>query len=219
MARKRNYLGITLLVLSIVAWGFFAYFLVKTITSATSAANCFDVSCAGQGAEDAASYTGWLIGTAFGASILLTLAILAFRLRPVQGGPTSWDQVAQMGSPPGVAAAPTGWESQATIPGYGPAVTQVTPTNFALPGAAPPSFSPQVAGGPQASIVATRPGTATATGMELQVDMDVTVPGQAPRRLTKQMTVPPGALARLYPGAVFPVSVDPSNPDDVTFSF
>jgi hypothetical protein len=215
MARKRNWLGISLLVLSIVAWGLFAYFLVKTITSATTLTNCFSADCAGQGAEQTTSYVPWLIGSAFGASILLTLAILAFRLRPVQGGPTSWDQVAQMGG--AAPTSPQSWTSGATIPGYGPSVNQVTPTNFGLPGAAP-TYAPPAAGAPQASIVATRPVNTTATGMSLQVDMDVTVPGQAPRRVSKQVTVPPGGLARLYPGAVLPVTVNPANPDDVTLN-
>ncbi|HEY7282349.1 MAG TPA: hypothetical protein VID47_12235 [Actinomycetota bacterium] len=217
MARKRNWLGISLLVLSIVAWGLFAYFLVKTITSATSLTNCFSADCAGQGAEETTSYVPWVIGTAFAASILLTLAILAFRLRPVQGGPTSWDQVAQMG-PAAITAAPQSWTSGATVPGYGPSVNQVTPTNFALPGAAPAYAPPATAAAPQASIVATRPVNASAAGVEMQVDMDVTVPGQAPRRVSKQMTVPPGGLARLYPGAVIPVTVNPANPDDVTLN-
>jgi len=217
--RKRNWLGIGLLVLSIVAWGLFAYFLIKTITSATSAVNCFDASCAGNNAEEAANYVPWLIGTAFGASILLTLAILAFRLRPSGGrGPTTWDEVAQMGGAmPGMATAPQGWQSQASIPGYGPAVTQVTPTNFALPGAMP-TYAPPAVGAPQASIVSTRTVTTTPGGIQMQVDMDVTVPGQAPRRVSKQLTVPPGGLARLYPGAVLPVAVNPSNPDDVTLN-
>ena len=117
--KKRNWIGITLLVLSIAAWGAFVYFLVKTITSATSAVNCFDASCAGNAAEESANYVPWLIGTAFAASILLTLAILAFRLRPAQGGPKSWDEVAQMGGA-GAGAAPPGWQSSAAIPGYGP---------------------------------------------------------------------------------------------------
>ena len=217
MARKRNWLGISLLVLSIIAWGVFAYFLVKTITSATSITNCFTADCAGQGAQQSASYVPWVVGSAFAASILLTLAILAFRLRPVGGdGPTSWDQVAQMGGTGSATTAPQNWTSGATIPGYGPSVNQVTPTNFTLPGA-PPTYA-AAAAGPQASIVATRPGNATAAGMEMQVDMDVTVPGQPPRRVSKQLTVPPGGLARLYPGAVFPVTVNPANPDDVTLN-
>ncbi len=215
MARKRNWLGISLLVLSIVAWGLFAYFLVKTITSATSLTNCFSADCAGQDADQTTSYVPWLIGSAFGASILLTLAILAFRLRPVQGGPTSWDQVAQLGGQ--ATAAPQSWTSGATIPGYGPSVNQVTATNFALPGAVP-TYAPPAAGMPRASIVATRPVNTTAAGMQMQVDMDVTLPGQAPRRVTKQIIVPAGGLARLYPGAVIPVTVNPANPDDVTLN-
>jgi len=214
--KKRNWIGITLLVLSIAAWGAFAYFLVKTITSATSLTNCFEASCAGQGAQETANYVPWVVGTAFAASILLTLAILAFRLRPVSGGPKSWDEVAQMGTPS--STAPPGWQSGAAIPGYGPAVTQVTPTNFALPGAGPESFSPPAAGTPQASIVSTRAVTSTAGGTQMQVDMDVTVPGQPPRRVSRQLTVPTGGLARVYPGAVLPVSINPSNPDDVTLN-
>jgi hypothetical protein len=215
--KKRNWIGITLLLLSIVAWGAFAYFLVKTITSATSLTNCFDVNCAGQGAEDTANYVPWVIGTAFAASILLTLAILAFRLRPASGGPKTWDEVSQMGGAV-PAAAPQGWQSGASIPGYGPAVTQVTPTNFALPGAQTQAFAPPVAGTPQASIVSTKAVNSTAAGMEMQVDMDVTVPGQPPRRVSRQMTVPAGGLARVYPGAVLPATVNPANPDDVTLN-
>jgi hypothetical protein len=214
MAGKRSKtIGIFLIVLDVIAWGAFAYFLVKTITTATKVTSCFDASCAGQGAEDAASYVPWVIGTAFAASIILTLAILWFRLRPAAAGPKSWDEVAQMGGT--AATAPQGWQSSAAIPGYGPAVTQVSSADFALPGQGP-TWSPTVTTAAQASIVATRTVNSTPTGMEMQIDMDVMAPGQATRRVTKQMTVPPGSLARLYPGAVVPVMVNPGDPGDVT---
>ncbi len=216
MADKRKTIGILLIVLDVIAWGVFGYFLVKTITSATSITSCFDASCAGQGAEEAGSYVPWVVGSAFAASILLTLAILWFRLRPTSGGPKSWDEVAQMGGASGMASAPPGWQSSAAIPGYGPAVTQVSSADFALPGAGP-MWSPTATAGAQAAIVATRTVNSTPTGMEMQIDMDVTAsPGQPPRRVTKQMTVPPGSLARLYPGAVVPVTVNPGDPNDVT---
>jgi len=198
----RKTVGIFLIVLDVLAWGAFAYFLIKVITSATSITSCTDASCAGQGATEAATYTPWLIGTAFAAAIILTLAILWFRLQPSAGGPTSWDEVARMSGD--ASAAPT-WS---TAPA-------VSPTNFALPGAAP-TWSPAAVGGAQASIVATRTVNSTPTGMEMDIDMDVSSPGQMPRRVSKRMTVPPGSLARLYPGAVVPVTVNPGNPNDVT---
>jgi hypothetical protein len=202
MARKRNGLGIALLVLDVVAWGVFGYFLVKTITAGTSLTNCFSADCAGQGAEKTASYIPWVIGSAFAATILLAAAILVFRLRTGPAGPTSWDQVAQMGG--ATAAAPQSW----------PAPTP-TVTNFQLPTAGP-TWAPPPAGGPQAAIVAARTLASTPAGMQMELDMDVTVPGQPPRRVTKQLTVPPGGLARLYAGAVVPVTVNPADPSDVT---
>jgi hypothetical protein len=36
--------------------------------------------------------------------------------------------------------------------------------------------------------------------------------------VSKQITVPTGGLARLYTGAVVPVTVNPANPDDVTLN-
>ena len=212
--RKRNWLGVTLLVADIVVWGVFGYFLVKTITAGTSLTNCFDAECAGQGAEETASYVPWLIGAGFAASILLTCAILAFRLRRTTSGPKTWDEVAQLGGAAS-AAAPPGWTSQATIPGYGPSVTQVSPGEFGLPGAAP-TWSPSQAGAAQAAIVATRTLGSSPGGMQMEIDVDVPVPGQAPRRVTKQLTVPAGGLARLYPGATVPVIVNPADPSDVT---
>jgi hypothetical protein len=118
----------------------------------------------------------------------------------------------------GPTAAPTGWQSGAAIPGYGPAVTQVSSTNFALPGQPPQTFAPAAAGGPQASIVSTQAMGATPAGMQMKVDMDVTVPGQPPRRVSRQLTVPTGGIARIYPGAVLPVTVNPANPDDVSLN-
>jgi hypothetical protein len=211
--RKRNWLGISLLVLDLVAWAVFGYFLVKTITAGTSVTNCFSADCAGQGAEEAASYVPWVIGAAFAAAMLLTVAILAFRLRRSTEGPKSWDEVARMSSQ--TSTAPAGWTSGASIPGYGPAVTQVAPGEFALPGAGP-TWSAAPAGGAPASVVATRTLGSTPSGMQMEVDLDVAVPGQAPRRVTKQLTVPPGGLARLYPGATVPVTVNPADPSDVT---
>ena len=214
MARKRNTLGIVLLVLDIAAWAVFGYFLVKTITSATSLTNCFSTECAGK-AEDTGHYVPWVVASAFAATILLAGAILAFRLRRGSGGPTTWDQVAQMGAP-GMGSTPSGWPQAGPVaaPYGGPTVL---PTAFTLPGAAP-TWAPPAAGTAQATIVATRAVNSTPTGMEMQVDMDVMIPGQAPRRVSKHMAVPPGGLARLYPGAVLPVSVNPSNPEDVTLN-
>jgi hypothetical protein len=207
MAGRRKGIGIVLIVLDVVAWGAFAYFLIKIITSATSITSCNDASCAGQGAEDAANYVPWIIGTAFAASIILTLLILWYRMQPSAGGPTSWDQVAQMSTGAPSTAAGNVW------PAAGPTVS---PTSFALPGAGPTWSPTMTTGGAQASIVATRTVNSTPAGTEMQIDMDVTVPGQAPRRVTKQMTVPPGSLARLYTGAVVPVTVNPGDPNDVT---
>ncbi len=206
MANKRKSIGILLIVLDVIAWGVFGYFLIKIITSATSITSCAEASCAGQGAEEAANYVPWVIASAFAASIILTLMILWFRMRPSVGGPKTWEEVAQMS--PQMSSGQTAWTGGAT-PG-------VSPASFALPGAGP-TWSPTVApGAAQAAIVATRTVNSTPTGMEMQIDMDVTAPGQAPRRVTKQMTVPPGGLARLYPGAVVPVSINPGDPNDVT---
>jgi hypothetical protein len=200
--KKRNGLGIALVVLDVAAWGVFGYFLFKTIVAGTSITSCTSADCAGQGAEQAANYVPWVIGSAFAASILLTAAILVFRLRTGAGGPTSWDQVAQM------SGGMTGQSWPSTPP---------TVSNFQLPTAGP-TWGPPQPGSAQASVVAARTLASTPTGMQMEVDLDVTVPGQAPRRVTKQLTVPPGGLARLYPGAVVAVSVNPANPADVTIN-
>ena len=206
MATRKKSISIALIVLTVAAWGAFAYFLIKTITSATKATSCFSADCAGIGAQEAANYVPWVIGTAFAGSILLTLLILYNRLSPSAGGPTSWDQVAQMAT--GATTPATGWPATGA--------PTVSPSNFALPGAGP-TWSPTVGvGGPQAAVVATRTVSSSATGTEVQIDMDVTVPGQPTRRVTKQMVVPPASMTRLYTGATVPVTVNPSDPNDVT---
>jgi len=214
VARRRNVLGIVLLVLDVVAWGVFAYFLVKTITTATSLTNCISDRCTTT-AQTAADYVPWVVGSAFTASILLTGAILAFRLRGGgPSGPASWDEVARMGA--GAAAA--GW-NQPTAAGGPQWSPSVATTDFALPQAGPVAGWPVAAptGGPQASIVATRTvSSLPGGGMLLDVDMDVSsASNQPPRRITKQLTLPPGGMSRLYVGARIPVRVDPSNPSDV----
>jgi hypothetical protein len=227
VARRRNALGIALIVVDVAAWGVFAFFLVKTITTATSLTSCATSDCTST-AQTAADYVPWVVGSAFAASILLTGAILAFRMRGAPSGPSSWDQGARRrGGVPatGWATHATGWDPAtgsvgsgwspgmgAAAPGYG---STVAATEFALPQVGPTAGAP-VATGPQASIVATRTvGSAPDGAMILDVDMDVATPNQAHRRLTKRLTVPLGAQARLYPGAKVPVRVDPANPADV----
>ncbi|MFL5798462.1 MAG: hypothetical protein ACJ77A_11090 [Actinomycetota bacterium] len=214
MARRRNVLGIVLLVLDVAAWAVFAYFLVKTITTATSLTGCISDGCTAT-AKTAADYVPWVVGSAFAASMLLTGAILAFKMRSTgPSGPSSWDEVARMGAGAGA----DGWNQPATAGGPQWSPTVAT-TEFALPQAAPVAGGPRAApsGGPQASIVATRTVTSLpGGGMVLDVDMDVSSPAnQPPRRITKQLTLPPGGMARMYVGARIPVRMDPANPADV----
>jgi hypothetical protein len=220
VAGRRNPLGIVLLVLDVVAWAVFGFFLVKTITTATSLTTCTVSGCTTT-AQSAADYVPWVVGAAFTASILLTAAILAFRMRGTRSGPTSWDEVARMGAGGATAGGwnqpgtPTpGWTTSPGTPGPGWSPT-VAATEFALPQAGPPPSRPDPTA-PHATIVATRPKGLPDGRMILDVDMDVIAPGQPPRRVTKQVTAPMGGLARLYSGATVPVRLDPANPSDVT---
>jgi hypothetical protein len=216
--KRRNGLGITLAVLDVAAWGVFGYFLLRTITTSFSITHCALNDCASTG-QRAASFVPWVIGSAFVASILLTGAIFAFRMRTDTTGPATWDEVARAGGGAQSAwgaggGAPT-WDATA---GTGLDATG-SPAEFTLPmpGAQGPMPWAATAGGTttHASILATRAVGTVPGGMSMEIDMDVAVPNQPPRRLTKQMVVPITAMARLYPGATLPASVNPSNPFDV----
>ena len=65
------------------------------------------------------------------------------------------------------------------------------------------------------TLVSARSGALINEQPLMKLELDLEVPGQAPRRVTRKLIISDFAAHLMQPGLVLPVYVNPRDPDDI----